>query len=132
STFPHGITTVLCTATDRAGNSTTGTFTITVVPPPTANGSFSIGDLNAGIGNHVTFWGAQWAKSNSLSGGPAPASFKGFVESVKTTLPVCGQTWTSNAGNSSGPPSSITSYIAAIVTSSITQSGSTFTGDTQR
>src|SRR6202040_2593590 len=47
-------------------------------------GSFVIGDKNAAIGNSVTFWGAQWAKVNSLSGGPAPASFKGFAEAPLT------------------------------------------------
>ncbi len=38
--------------------------------------SFVIGDRNAVVGNSVTFWGAQWAKDNSLSGGAAPRAFK--------------------------------------------------------
>ena len=31
------------------------------------------------VGNTVMFWGAQWWKNNHLSGGTAPASFKGFA-----------------------------------------------------
>jgi hypothetical protein len=132
SVFPLGKTTVTCTATDASGNVASCSFQVTVVPPPTPGGSFVIGDLNAGIGSQVTFWGAQWAKSNSLSGGPAPASFKGFAESATTGLPSCGGTWTSNPGNSSGPPASIPSYIAVIASSSITKSGPTIAGNTQQ
>lgn len=88
-----------------------------------------IGDLNAVVGNHVTFWGAQWARLNSLSGGEAPNSFKGFANSTSTDPATCGGTWTSDPGNSSGPPSSIPLYITVIAASSITQSGSEITGD---
>ncbi len=90
---------------------------------------FVIGDLNAVVGNHVTFWGAQWAHQNSLSGGPAPASFKGFANSPNPNPPACGGTWQSRTGNSSGPPESIPADIAVIVSSSITKSGSTISGD---
>ena len=132
SVFPIGTTTVTCAATDSSTNKANCTFIVRVVPPPTARGSFVIGDLNAVIGRHVTFWGAQWAKLNSLSGGPAPASFKGFAESGRTNLPSCGDAWTSDPGNSSGPPTSIPSYIAVIVSGSITKSGPTIAGNTQR
>ena len=64
------------------------------------NGFFVIGDGNAAVGSDVTFWGAQWWKSNVLGGGPAPASFKGFAEHV--TGPSCRMTWTTDPGNS--PP----------------------------
>jgi hypothetical protein len=132
SVFPFGTTTVTCTATDAGGNGASCSFKVTVVPPPTAGGSFVIGDLNAVVGSQVTFWGAQWAKSNSLSGGPAPASFKGFAQSVGANLPACGAAWTTDPGNSSGPPASIPSYIAVIASSSITKSGPTIAGNTQQ
>lgn len=88
-----------------------------------------IGDVDAVVGNHVTFWGAQWARSNSLSGGEAPNSFKGFANSTSPDPVTCGGTWSSSPGNSSGPPSTIPDFITAIAASSITQSGSTITGD---
>ena len=111
--------------------SPTPTPTPTPIPTPTPSfqGSFVIGDGNAVVGNRVTFWGAQWAKLNSLSGGPAPASFKGFASSTSPNPPNCGGTWTSNPGNSSGPPSSVPSYITVIVASSITKSGPTISGN---
>ena len=90
------------------------------------SGSFVIGDLNAAPGNGVTFWGAQWAKVNSISGGPAPNAFKGFADTVPLS---CGGTWTSSPGNSSSPPGGTPSFMAVIVSSSITKSGPTITGD---
>jgi hypothetical protein len=88
-----------------------------------------IGDRDAVVGNHVTFWGAQWARLNSLSGGEAPHSFKGFANSTIPNPATCGGTWTSDPGNSSGPPSSIPAFITVIAASSITQSGSEITGN---
>ena len=71
---------------------------------------FVVGDQSAALafseGSAVEFWGAQWAKDNSLSGGSAPASFKGYADSVPTTAtgdPVCSGTWTARTGNSSAP-----------------------------
>lgn len=50
-------------------------------------GSFVVGDRsNTGS---VTFWASQWATKNTLSRGPAPASFKGFEDSPAT--PTIGQ-----------------------------------------
>ncbi len=91
-------------------------------------GSFVIGDGNAKVGNQVEFWGAQWAKTNQLSGGPAPRSFKGFENSVAS--PTCGTKWTTNPGNSSGPPDTIPAFMGVIVSSKIDKSGSTISGDT--
>ena len=54
------------------------------------HGTFAVGDGNAAIGTAVTFWGARWAADNMLSGGSAPASFKGFAGETKTTPPSCG------------------------------------------
>jgi hypothetical protein len=39
------------------------------VPPPGVKPpNFVIGDLNATVGQHVTFWRANWTNANSLSG----------------------------------------------------------------
>jgi hypothetical protein len=98
-------------------------------PTPTFEGNFVIGDVNAVVGNHVTFWGAQWAQHNSLSGGTAPHSFKGFANSTNPNPVGCGGTWTSSTGNSGGPPSGLPTFITAIAASSITQTGSTINGN---
>jgi hypothetical protein len=105
------------------------TATPVVTPTPTFEGNFVIGDLNAVVGNHVTFWSSQWAQSNSLSGGPAPNSFKGFARHPNPNPAQCGGTWTSSPGNSSHPPEHIPRLITAIAASSITQSGSTIMGN---
>lgn len=90
-------------------------------------GTFVIG--NKSTSGTVTFWGAQWWKSNSLSGGSAPASFKGFASSP--AVPQCGGTWSSGPGNSSSPPSGpLPAYMAVAVTSSTGKSGSAITGNT--
>jgi hypothetical protein len=99
-------------------------------PPPSFEGSFVIGDGNAVVGNHVTFWGAQWARVNSLSGGLAPSGFKGFASSTSPNPASCGGAWSSQTGRSSAPPSSVPAYITVIVSSSIMQSGPTISGNT--
>jgi hypothetical protein len=92
-------------------------------------GSFVIGDKNAVIGKSVTFWGAQWWKRNSLSGGKAPATFKGFAKSPFT--PACGTGWIAKPGNSTPPPAGpLPALMGVIVTSSAHQKGSTTTGNT--
>jgi len=109
----------------------TATFTPTPTPTPTPSectALFVIGDLEAVVGNHVTFWGKQWWKDNDLSGGTAPASFKGFVTCTNNP-PTCGDTWISDPGNSSFPPDTIPADITVIVSSSITKSGSTESGN---
>jgi von Willebrand factor type A domain-containing protein len=94
-----------------------------------AGGSFVIGDRVPGatVGTAVTFWGAQWDKLNTLTGGAAPASFKGFEDSAKT--PACGTQWTTSPGNSAPPPASIPSFLGVIVASSIRKSGPAIQGD---
>jgi hypothetical protein len=94
-----------------------------------AGGAFVIGNVGPGtsLGTPVTFWGAQWDKRNTLSGGPAPAAFKGFEDSAQ--LPACGTTWTTSPGNSSKPPASVPSFMGVVVSSSIGKSGSTITGN---
>jgi hypothetical protein len=117
------------TPTPTPAPTATPTPTVTPSPTPSFQGNFVIGDGNAVVGNHVTFWSAQWAKLNSLSGGPAPAGFKGFASATSPSSPMCGGAWTSHPGDSSGPPSGAPSLITVIVASSITQSGPTITGD---
>jgi hypothetical protein len=96
----------------------------------TANSAqFVIGDRNAIVGNTVTFWGAQWAKDNSLSGSPAPDAFKGFIDTVPAG---CGGSWMSRPGNSSQPPATVPPFIAVIASSTITKSGAAITGDTAK
>lgn len=91
-------------------------------------GSFVIGDKNAAIGNSVTFWGAHWAKTNSLSGGSAPSSFKGFAENP--TAPSCLAGWSTDTGSSTPPPAGpLPTFMGVIVTSSADQSGSTISGN---
>ena len=96
---------------------------------PLSGLSFVIGDRSAVVGQHVTFWGAQWAKSNKLSGGSAPSAFKGFAENTTPDPAFCGGTWTSGAGGSSGPPATLPSTISVIVASSITKHGSVISGN---
>ena len=126
---PTATATATFTPTPTATATFTPTPTPTVTPTPTATactGLFVIGDLDATVGNHVTFWSSQWEKDNHLSGGKAPASFKGFVDCA---IPICGGTWTSLPGNSSHPPDTIPADITVIVSSSITKSGPAETGD---
>ena len=110
----------------HAASSGQDTVLVYAFPP---GGGFVIGDGNSANGTAVTFWGAQWAKDNTLSGGPAPSSFRGFEDSAVS--PVCGTSWTTGAGNSASPPSGpLPLYMGVIVASSITNSGSTISGNT--
>jgi len=96
---------------------------------PSCGTAFAIGDLDAVVGNHVMFWGAQWWKNNHLSGGRAPASFKGFVNCTNPNPPTCGGTWTSDPGNSGHPPDTVPADITVIVASLVTKSGPVESGD---
>jgi PKD repeat protein len=120
--------TITVTIVDDGGSTATA-VTHVIVFAFAKGGGFVIGDGNSANNTAVTFWGAQWAKSNSLSGGPAPSSFKGFEDSAAP--PVCHTAWTTDPGNSTPPPSGpLPSYMGVIVSSSITQSGSTISGNT--
>ena len=112
--------TATATATATATPTATPTPTVT---PTTCGTSFVIGDLDAVVGRKVTFWGAQWWKKNHLSGGTAPASFKGFANCTNPNPPACGGTWQSDPGNSSHPPDTVPADITVIVSSLITKSG---------
>jgi len=94
-------------------------------------GAFVIGDSTAGaapVGVNVTFWSARWRTANSLSSGATPSDFLGFENS--TTTPVCGVGWTGVPGNSGNPPTSLPEYMAVIVSSGVSASGATISGDT--
>jgi hypothetical protein len=111
---------------DEGGSTATAVSQLLLFAYP-AGGNFVIGDVRTGT--HVTFWDAQWAKTNTLSTGAAPADFKGFVNNPE--VPSCGGAWTSRPGNSSNPPSSVPNYMALVVSSHVNQSGSTLSGDIQ-
>jgi len=109
--------------------SASGPLTQLIYTYTSGGGNFVIGDGNAVVGNAVTFWGSQWEKLNSLSGGAAPASFKGFANSTSSNPPTRGGNWTTDPGNSSNPPKSLPAYLAVIVTSSASKSGSVISGN---
>jgi len=90
------------------------------------NGTFVVGDQSAT--GAVTFWGAKWSKLNRVSGGDVPDAFKGFALAAPTQ---CGARWTTGPGNSPDPPAGLLPpYLAVLVTSSVTKSGSSISGTT--
>ena len=74
-------------------------------------------------------WGG--ASAAPLSGGIAPASFKGFAAGTQSNLPRCGENWSTTPGNSSDPPRSVPGYMAVIVSSVIGKSGRSISGNTR-
>jgi hypothetical protein len=92
-----------------------------------ASENFVIGDGNAEVGSSVEFWGAQWWKLNTLSGGTAPAAFKGFANEVTGG---CGGSWTTDPGNSSDPPEGpLPPVIEVLVAGKVTKKGRVISGD---
>src|SRR4029434_8373442 len=62
-------------------------------------GAFVVGDQSAT--GTVTFWDDNWNTRNTLSGGLAPASFKGFASTLPNPVPTCGEpAWSTRPGNS--------------------------------
>ncbi|MBI3209405.1 MAG: Ig-like domain repeat protein, partial [Candidatus Solibacter usitatus] len=116
---------------NNASSSTAAAHTVNIAPPA-ANGAFVIGDVNAVIGRTVTFWGSQWEKQNSLSGGASPANFKGFAEAVAAGASGCSGTWQSGGGNSTNPPATVPGYVTMLVTSSATKSGNAISGNIRK
>jgi hypothetical protein len=130
---PHPITATYSGDINFTGaTSTVFSEMIFAYPAGSAGGTFVVGDRNAVVGSRVTFWGAQWASLNTLSGGAAPSDFKGFASSTSSRPPNCGGTWMTGSGNSSGPPSNVPQYMAVIASSSINTSGSTVSGNTRQ
>jgi hypothetical protein len=99
----------------------------TIIFEWTSGGNFVIGNGNAGTGTTATFWGAQWSTANAVSGGPAPASFKGF-SNVPGGPTTCGGTFRTRPGNSPPPPATVPGYTAMLVTSGVAKSGDVITG----
>jgi hypothetical protein len=91
------------------------------------SGSFVLGDHSAA--GAVTYWSAQWSTANSLSGGPAPDSFKGFAATLGAEPPACGMAWTTAPGNSSRPPAAVPSYMGVLVASAVSKAGPVISGD---
>jgi DNA-binding beta-propeller fold protein YncE len=108
--------------------SSSGAATILFAFP--AQGAFVLGDQTAS--GAVEFWGDNWATVNMLSGGPAPDAFKGFAANTSEP-PACGSAWTTDPGNSSQPPAgTLPSYMGVVVSTRVSMSGSTFSGDVSR
>ncbi len=117
-----------------AASSASGNVIVFAFP---STGAFVLGNstvATATATTPVTWWSSNWNLLNTLSGGVAPSTFKGFTGSVQT-LPtmtpanVCSGTWTSRGGNSVPPPGSVPSYMGVIVAGNITKSGPVVTGD---
>ena len=66
-----------------------------------------------------------------LSGGIAPNSFKGFASSISTNPPICGDTWSTDPGDSPPPPDADTlpPFMGVVVSSSISKSGPMISGN---
>jgi hypothetical protein len=122
-----GAFTVTTSVTDDDGNTASTRCNVVVYVFAPGGGAFVVGDKTAT--GSVMFWGAQWWKSNLLTGGSAPASFKGYAS--EPSLPSCGSGWSSDPGNGSAPPAGpLPAYVAVIVSSKITKSGPQISGNT--
>ena len=133
ATGPFTVTTTI-TGPDGASWSTECRVLVYGFAP--GGGAFVVGDETAT--GKVTFWGAQWWKDNSASGGPAPASFKGFAANA-VAAPSClgtggsGSPWSTDPGNSTPPPAGpLPEYMAVIVSSEMSKTGPEIHGNTVR
>jgi PKD repeat protein len=95
--------------------------TVVIYGMPTG-GLFAIGDRSAA--GAVTFWSPAWWLANTLSGGPAPAAFKGFVQPAGTG-------WTASPGFDH-VPATVPEWMGVIVTTAVTKDKAGITGDTAR
>ena len=122
---------VMTKITDDGGSTTTATCPVLVFAFATSSGgTFDVGNVVPGtaVGTPVTYYWAQWGDVNVLSGGAAPAAFKGFAATPSPSAS-CGATWTTRTGNSNPPPTTVPAFLATFVSSHITMSGSTISGD---
>lgn len=120
-----GLYPVHTTVVDAGGSRSTSLTTV-LLYGYADGGTFVLGKANAVLGRSVTFWGAQWAKTNTVTG--APAAFKGFADSP-AGLSVCAGTWSSAGGSSSNPPAALPAYLAVAASTSVAKSGSGIAGD---
>lgn len=111
---------------DRIFPPSSGGTSVLVYALAPGGGTFVVGDKSAS--GTVTFWSARWWKVNALGGGSAPSSFKGFAANLPAAT--CGAAWSTDPGSSSSPPGGpLPAYMAVIVTSKATQSGSQIGGN---
>jgi hypothetical protein len=123
-TFTIGVSIV-----DEGGSTASTECDVLIFAFAPGGGAFVVGDQNSANGTSVTFWGAQWSKLNSLSGGAAPSSFKGFAQNP--SVPSCGTGWSTDPGNSAPPPAGpLPAFMGVIVSSSSAKKGSQISGDT--
>jgi hypothetical protein len=125
-----GSTTKLAFTSGTTFNTSVGTELddVSLIPMAPGGGAFVIGDQSSALGASVTFWGAQWSKDNAVSGGSAPASFKGFAEGP---VSLCGSTWSADPGGSTPPPAGpLPDTMAVLVSSSVSKSGPNISGNT--
>jgi hypothetical protein len=125
---PHDLTVVIC----DVGGTCFGVSSHALVFGVVAGGAFVVGDQTVSaaataLGRSVYYWGSQWSAINRLSGGPAPASFKGFEDS--TSIPTCGLEWITGPGNGPEPPASVPVYMPVLVASNVTRQGKSTIGD---
>jgi PKD repeat protein len=116
---------------DEGGSSATTdpACTVLVFAFAPGSGAFVVGDGSSSNGTAVTFWGAQWAGLNVVTGGAAPASFKGYAKSP--AAPACGDTWSTDPGNSAPPPAGpLPAFMGVIATGSVVKNGSQISGTT--
>jgi hypothetical protein len=106
--------------------STSACATIASAP---ASGAFVIGNVSAGNptnGASVDFYGQNWGRDNSFSGGSAPSGLNGYVQTSGGYA--CGATWSTSTKSTATPPSTIPNYMLVIVSAKVTQSGTTISG----
>jgi hypothetical protein len=132
---PLGPETVSASSTANAYYQAASDSTTAIVFAFPSRGAFTLGNVTAaGAGSStVTWWSDTWSLLNTLGGGPAPSAFKGFADQITlptTTPPAsCGSAWKSTGGNSPPPASGVPSYMGVVVSSSMTKSGSTVSGN---
>lgn len=122
---PHTVKTHVCDTDGTCSNATSQVIVFAYA----STGGFVVGDNTVGpiasaVGESVYFWGGQWSSKNSLSGGAAPSSFKGFEDDPGQ--PSCGVAW--SGPRSAAPPATVPSYMAVIVSSAVNVSAKNFTG----
>jgi len=123
-----GTDTWRASVSNLAGSIPSNTATVTWTLAFAGNGgAFVIGDQENVSNGQVLYWGAQWWKQDLMSGGLAPAAFKGME--LSNPAPNCGQTWTTRPGNSPHPPATVPAIMGVIVSTHISQKGSTISGD---
>ena len=101
-----------------------------------SRGAFVLGDSTVAAASPTTtttWWSDSWWSLNTVSGGSAPPSFKGFAGSVtlpkKSPANICGTTFKTLPGNSPPPVAGVPPYMGVLVTSSVTKSGNEISGN---